>query len=90
MTPLLLALDAQLLDGMTWLLAVNARGIGGESNVAAAGLYGAGGFELVLAVKGAGALAAALIAWRLAPSRWALLPAVMGLIGAITNVWAIA
>ncbi len=89
MTAALLALDAQLLDGATFALAVSRWGIGGESNGAAAALYGTGGIEAVLAVKFAGAVALALLAWRLSPRRIALLPAVVGLLGAATNVGAL-
>ncbi len=89
MTAALLALDAQLADGLTFALAVSRWGIGGESNGAAAALYGSGGIETVLAVKLAGALALALLAWRLSPRRWALLPALVGIVGAVTNLWAL-
>ena len=89
MTAALLALNYQGLDLVTFLLAVTRLGIGGESNALAGGLYAAGGLPAVLAVKAAGAIAAAIIAWRLAPSRWALLPAVVGLFGAATNLAAL-
>ena len=86
----LLALDAQLLDGATWILAVRAAGIGGESNPLAIVAHGAGGLELVLVAKLVGALVLALLAWRLAPRRIALLPALVGIAGAVTNMaaWA--
>jgi hypothetical protein len=86
----LLALDAQLLDGMTWLLAVRSAGIGGESNPIAIAAHGAGGLELVLVAKLVGAVLCAAIAWRLAGRRWALLPAIVGLVGALTNIGAVA
>ncbi len=88
MTAALMTLDSQLLDGATWLLAVLHSGIGGESNPMAVALYGRGGLGLVLAVKVAAAAALALIAWRLAGSRWSYVPAVFGIIGAVTNVLA--
>lgn len=95
----LLALDAQLLDGATWILAVRAAGIGGESNPVAVAAHAGGGLELVLVAKLVGALAAAAAAWWLAGRRFerhprlrsiVLAPAVLGLFGAVTNVvaWA--
>ena len=81
----ILTLDAQLLDLATWLLAVRAVGIGGEANPIAV----AAGPELVIVGKVAGAILLALLAARLAPSRWALLPAIVGVFGAVTNVMAV-
>ena len=81
----ILALDAQLLDLATWLLAVRAVGIAGEVNPIAV----AAGPELVVVGKVAGALALAVLAARLAPSRWALLPAMVGRFVAATNVMAV-
>ncbi len=86
MTAALLALDTQLLDGATWLLAVARDGIGGESNPMAIALYHRGGVELVLVVKVLAALLLALLAWRLQGRRWAYVPAVLGIVGAITNL----
>jgi hypothetical protein len=83
----LLTLEAQCLDGVTFCLAVHAAGVRGESNMLMAGLYHDGGLGAVLAVKAIGALAAALLVTR-APGRWALLPAAAGLVGAITNLLA--
>ncbi len=83
----LLALEAQLLDALTFCLALRAAGIGGESNPLMAGIYHAGGLTAVLAFKLAGALLVTLLARRV-PPRWALLPAVMGLVGALTNLLA--
>jgi Domain of unknown function (DUF5658) len=82
----LLALDTQLLDGATWLLAVAHAGIGGESNPMAIALYHRGGVELVLIVKIVAAILLAVLAWGLRRRRWAYVPAVLGLLGAITNV----
>ena len=81
----ILTLDAQLLDLATWLLAVRTVGIGGEANPIAV----AAGPELVIVGKVAAALLLALMAARVAPSRWALLPAIGGLVGAATNVMAV-
>lgn len=86
----LLALDTQLLDGATWLLAVAHTGIGGESNPMAIALYHRGGVELVLVIKILAAILLALLAWRLQARRWAYVPAVLGLVGAITNLVAFA
>jgi hypothetical protein len=86
----LLALDTQLLDGATWLLAVARAGIGGESNPMAIALNHRGGVELVLVVKIVAAILLAALAWRLQGRRWAYVPAVLGLVGAITNVVAFA
>ncbi len=83
--PALLALDAQLLDLATFLLAVHAVGIGGESNPLAVAL----GPAAVAVAKAVGAALCALLAWRLSPSRWSLLPAAVGIFGACTNVAAL-
>jgi hypothetical protein len=85
----LLALDSQLLDGATWLMAVGHSGIGGEGNPLAVALYGRGGIDLVLVVKVLAAAALASIAWRLQGSRWALVPAIIGIVGALTNLLAV-
>lgn len=90
MTAALLALDTQLLDGATWLLAVAHVGIGGEGNPMAIALYHRGGIELVLVVKVIAALLLGILAWRLQGRRWAYVPAVLGIAGAITNVLAFA
>ncbi|HYM83611.1 MAG TPA: hypothetical protein VEY67_05640 [Candidatus Dormibacteraeota bacterium] len=90
MTVALLALDSQLLDGATWLMAVARTGIGGESNPMALALYAHGGTGLVLLVKIAAATVLALVAWRLDGRRWALVPAMFGVFGAITNILAFA
>ena len=84
----LLVLDCQLADAMTFLVAVNRTSIAGESNGAMVGLYGAGGITAVLAVKLVGALLAVGIAARLG-GRWWLVPAVVGIVGAITNLRAL-
>ena len=86
----LLALDTQLLDGATWLLAVAHDGIGGESNPMAIALYHRGGVELVLAIKVMAAVLLAVLAWRLQGRRWAYVPALIGIVGALTNLIAFA
>ena len=90
MTAALLAFDTQLLDGATWLLAVAHAGIGGESNPMAVALYHRGGLELVLVIKVLAAVLLSILAWRLEGRRWALVPAVLGIVGAVTNLLAFA
>jgi hypothetical protein len=84
---MLLTLEAQGLDAMTFCLALGSAGIRGESNLLMAGLYHSGGLWALLAVKAAGAILAALLVVRV-PGRWSLLPAAVGLIGAATNLLA--
>ena len=86
----LLALDTQLLDGATWLLAVAHGGIAGESNPMAIAIYHRGGVELVLVIKILAAVLLAVLAWRLQRRPWAYMPAVLGIVGAITNLIAFA
>ncbi len=90
MRTVLLALDGQLLDGATWLLAVAHAGIAGEGNPLAVAMYQRGGIELVLAVKVGAALALGFLAWELRGRRWALVPAIIGIAGAATNLLALA
>lgn len=90
MTTALLALDSQLLDGATWLMAVMHSGIGGESNPLAVALYGRGGLGLVVVVKVTAAALLAILAWKLEGRRWAYVPAILGIFGAITNLLAFA
>lgn len=85
----LLAVESQVLDAATWLLAVGRAGIGGEANPLAATLFHAGGVDGVLALKLVGAIVLAALAARLAGRWWALLPAVVGLLGALTNLAAL-
>lgn len=81
----LLVLAAQLADLAAFGLAARQVGIAGESNVVMAGLS----LETIVAVKAAGAVALALLALRLAPRRWALLPALVGELGAVTAILAL-
>jgi len=84
--PLIVAV-AHGLDLVTFLLAVAAFGIGGESNGIMQSVYVHGGAAALIALKGSGAAALALIAEL---RGWALLPAALaGIAGAGINVAAL-
>jgi hypothetical protein len=82
----LLVLEAQLLDAATWVLAVRRVGIHGEANPLVVAVYRQAGIDGVLALKLAAALALCALALRLSGRWWALLPAVIGIAGALTNL----
>ena len=85
----LLVVEAQLLDAVTWILAVRRDGIAGEANPVAAALYHAAGTDAVLALKLGAAVLLGWLAFRLAGRWWALVPAALGIAGALTNVIAL-
>jgi hypothetical protein len=75
------------LDLLTFLLAVTAFGIGGESNGVMQTVYAHGGPAAIIGLKGSGATALALITQM---RGWALVPAALaGLVGATTNLLAL-
>ena len=88
MTGPLIVVVAHGLDLVTFLLALAAFGIGGESNGFMQSIYVHGGPAGIIALKGSGAAALALIT---ALRGWALLPAALaGIAGATANITALA
>ena len=84
--PLIVAV-AHGLDLVTFLLALAAFGIGGESNGFMQSIYVHGGPGGIIVLKGAGAAALALIT---ALRGWALVPAALaGIAGAAANIAAL-
>jgi hypothetical protein len=84
--PLIVAV-AHGLDLVTFLLALAAFGIGGESNSIMQSVYAHGGMAGVIALKSSGAAALALITEL---RGWALLPAgLAGIAGAGANIAAL-
>lgn len=74
-------------DLVTFLLALAAFGIGGESNGFMQSAYGHGSQTGIIALKGSGAAALALITDLYG---WALLPAALaGIVGAAANIAAL-
>lgn len=87
MIPALLVAVAHGLDLVTFMLAVDRWGIGGEANGLVQMAYLSGGLLLVVTLKASGALALSCIAHM---RRWALLPAAgAGIAGATFNLIAI-
>ncbi len=85
----LLAFAAQVLDGATWLIAVRVRGLSGELNPLAVALGGLSPL-LVFAIKVWAGVALAAIVLTMEDHKWfARLPALVGLLGAATNVLAL-
>lgn len=84
MIAILLVLDAQLADLLTFGMAAQRLGISGESNPLVHLLYPVAGIGGIVALKVCGALLAALIVSR-AP-RWTIFAAGMGLLGAAVNL----
>jgi hypothetical protein len=83
---ILLTIEAQLLDALTWVMAVRRVGIRGEANPLVVAAYHTAGIDGVLAIKLLAAAALCAIAVRLPGRWWALLPAIVGLFGALTNL----
>jgi hypothetical protein len=87
MTRPLLVGVAHGLDLLTFLLAVAAFGVGGESNGLMQTVYLHGGPTGIVALKSSGTAALALISQL---RGWALVPAVIaGIVGAATNLLAL-
>lgn len=87
MTRPLIVSVAHGLDFLTFLLAVSAVGIAGESNGLMASTYAAGGLLAVLALKVSGTTALACMSQM---RTWVLLPAAgAGIVGAAANLSAI-
>lgn len=84
--PLLVSV-AHGLDLLTFVMALSAIGIAGESNGLMSAVYLSGGLLALVALKAAGTLGLACIAHM---RRWALLPATAaGIVGALTNLAAL-
>ncbi|HEV7200400.1 MAG TPA: hypothetical protein VGO32_06320 [Candidatus Limnocylindria bacterium] len=81
-SPITATLAAHLADLAAFGLAISVYGIAGESNPIAYQLFIVGGIPLLVAVKVAGSLVAALIVSR--RRRWLPLAAGSGLLGAVT------
>lgn len=81
-------LATHLADLATFGLAIGFYGVVGESNPVARELFTLGGIPLVVAIKVAGALVAALIVSR--RRQWLWLSAGSGLLGAIVTLAALA
>lgn len=80
-------LGAQMADLAAFLLGVSMVGIGGEANPVILELYALGGLGLIVASKLGGAVVLAWLGPRL--GRWWTVPAVAGMIGAVTAIAAV-
>lgn len=81
-------LGAQLSDLAAFLLGVSIIGIRGEANPIIVELYAVGGLGAIVASKLGGAVVLAWLGPRL--GRWWILPAVVGLLGAVSAIVSIA
>ena len=87
-SPITATIAAHLADLAAFGLAVSVYGIAGESNPIAHQLVGMGGLPLLVAVKVAGSLVAALIVAR--HRGWLPLAAGSGLVGAVSALLVLA
>lgn len=91
-----LLLVGQIADAATFSFAIPILGIGVESNALAAMIYEGWGMAGVLLLKGAAIVLMVLVLVRVAPraprifSIGATTAGVVGMLGAITNLWAVA